>query len=70
MSTHVLTLDCMYGKSYCMDMVRKKKMVTLTVEPDLWARLEKWISEQDFPPAKNAVVEVALTKWLDEQNAT
>ena len=50
-----------------MDMARKKKMVTLTLEPDLVQRLEDWISRQDFPPAKNAVVEAALKAWLDEK---
>lgn len=52
-----------------MDMVRKKKMVTLTLEPDLVLRLEAWIANQPFPPAKNAVVEVALTEWLDRNEA-
>lgn len=67
MSTHVLTLVCASSNHYCMDMARKKKMVTLTLEPDLVQRLEDWISRQDFPPAKNAVVEAALKAWLDEK---
>lgn len=50
-----------------MDMARNKKMVTLTLEPETVARLEAWIAAQDFPPAKNAVVEAALKAWLDEK---
>lgn len=48
-----------------MDMARKKKMVTLTLDPELVERLEAWIKGQDFPPAKNAVIEAALKAWLD-----
>lgn len=53
--------------NYPMDMARKKKMVTMTLEPDLVDRLEQWIAAQDFPPAKNAVVEVALKEFLDDR---
>lgn len=42
-----------------------RKFVTLTLEPDLVQRLEAWIAKQTFPPAKNAVVEAALSEWLD-----
>lgn len=44
-----------------------KKMVTLTLDPKTVERLEAWIAKQDFPPAKNAVVEAALKAWLDER---
>ena len=50
-----------------MDMARNKKMVTLTLKPETVERLERWIEAQDFPPAKNAVVEAALEAWLDEK---
>lgn len=48
-----------------MDMTRKKKMVTLTFDPELVLRLEAYISAQEFPPNKNAVIALALTQWLD-----
>lgn len=48
-----------------MDMTRKKKMVTLTLDPVLVERLERWMAGQEFPPAKNAVVEAALKEWLE-----
>lgn len=48
-------------------MARRKKMVTLTLDPELVERLEAWLSQQEFPPAKNAVIEAALRKWLDER---
>jgi len=48
-----------------MDMARKKKMVTLTLDPELVERLERWLVGQEFPPAKNAVIEAALIAWLD-----
>lgn len=48
-----------------MNMARKKKMVTLTLDPELVARLEAWLAKQEFPPAKNAVIEAALAAWLD-----
>ena len=51
-----------------MEMARKKKMVTLTLDPKLVERLELWLSKQEFPPAKNAVIEAALWKWLDERD--
>ena len=50
-----------------MDMARKKKMVTLTLDPELVERLEAWLAKQEFPPAKNAVIEAALIRWLDDR---
>ncbi len=52
-----------------MDMVRKKKMVTMTLEPATVERLEAWLATQEFPPAKNAVIEAALHGWLSEREA-
>ena len=51
-----------------MDMARKKKMVTMTLDPELVERLKAWLEKQEFPPAMNAVVEAALRSWLDERN--
>ena len=48
-------------------MARKKKMVTLTLDPTLVARLEAWLERQEFPPPKNAVMEAALKAWLDDR---
>ena len=55
--------------SYAMEMARKKKMVTLTLDPELVERLEAWLSRHEFPPPKNAVVEVALKAFLDQREA-
>lgn len=49
-----------------MDMARAKKMVTMTLDPKLVERLDEWIAQQQFPPARNAVIEAAVTKFLDE----
>ena len=70
MSIRVLTLVYKKVYQYSMDMARKKKMVTLTLDPELVARLEAWLERQEFPPAKNAVIEAALRKWLDERDET
>lgn len=51
-----------------MEMARKKKMVTITLSPDLVRRLEEWIEKQEVALAKNAVFEAALKKWLDDQD--
>ena len=46
-------------------MARLKKMISLAVDPDLLKRLEAWLSKQDFPPSKTAVIEAALRDFLD-----
>lgn len=51
-----------------MEMARNKKMVTLTLSPELVERLEAWIKKQEFPPNKNAVIEAALKSFLDEKD--
>lgn len=48
-------------------MARKKKMVTLTLDPELVAELEAWIAKQEFPPAKNAVIEAALRAFFRDK---
>jgi metal-responsive CopG/Arc/MetJ family transcriptional regulator len=50
-----------------MDMARAKKMVTMTLDPSLLRRLDEWIEKQQFPPARNAVIEAAVTAFLDQQ---
>jgi len=47
-------------------MARIKKMVSLTLEPELLERLKAWIARQEYPPAQNAVITKALEKYLDE----
>lgn len=49
-----------------MDMARAKKMVTMTLDPKLVERLDEWIANQQFPPARNAVIEAAVTAFLDK----
>ena len=51
-----------------MDMARKKKMVTLTLEPELVERLEVWLSKQEVEMAKNAVFAAALKAFLDKND--
>lgn len=46
---------------------RLKKMISITIDPALVVRLEKWLAGQEFPPAKNAVIEAALRDWLDKR---
>jgi hypothetical protein len=48
-------------------MARLKKMISLALEPELLARLEKWIAAQDVPPSKTAVHEAALREFLDKR---
>lgn len=56
--------------NYSMEMTRRKKMVSLTLEPELVARLEAWLAEQEFPPHKNTVIAVALSEWLDKRETS
>lgn len=46
-------------------MARNKKMVTMTLPHELVARLKAWIARQDTPLKQNAVVEHAITQFLD-----
>jgi hypothetical protein len=46
-------------------MARLKKMVSLALDPQLLARLEAWLKEQELPTTKTAVMELALREFLD-----
>lgn len=48
-------------------MARKKKMVTLTLDPELVERLKAWLERQEFAPPQNAVIEAAIKAWLDDR---
>lgn len=48
-----------------MQMARRKKMVTLTLDPILVEQVDAWIRQQEFPPARNAVIEAALRQFLE-----
>jgi hypothetical protein len=48
-----------------MNTPRHKKVVTLTLDPDLWDELGAWIAKQEIRHPKNAVVEKAIRKFLD-----
>ena len=50
-----------------MEMARTKKMVSHALDPALLARMDKWISEQEVPPSKTAVVEAALREFFDKR---
>lgn len=52
-----------------MKYTRQKKVVTLTLDPDLWEELGAWIAKQEIRHPKNAVVEVALRRFLDSGSA-
>lgn len=40
-------------------------MLSLDLDPKLLERLGAWLSKKDLPPTKTAVVEKALTEFLD-----
>lgn len=67
MSTHVLTLDVQRATCDFMEMARKKRMLTLTLDPPVVERLDAWLAKQEFPPARNAAIEAAIKAWLDER---
>jgi hypothetical protein len=46
-------------------MARRKEALNVYIDPALLERLEKWLTKQEFPPAKTAVVEAALREFLD-----
>tara|TARA_B110000503_G_C6995037_1_gene349036 strand:- start:24 stop:218 length:195 start_codon:yes stop_codon:yes gene_type:complete len=48
-----------------MNMTRKKRLVSLALDPELIRRLESWQASQDFAPTKTAVIEHALRQFLD-----
>lgn len=48
-------------------MARQKKLMTITLSPKLAERFEKWLGEYEFPPARTAVIELALTEFLDRR---
>jgi hypothetical protein len=42
-------------------------MVTLTLDHDVVKRLKAWIEKQEPQPRQNAVVELAIKRFLDEK---
>lgn len=44
---------------------RTKPLVTMAIDRDLLARLDRWIAEQDVRLSKTAVWEVALREFLE-----
>ena len=52
---------------YSMLMTRIKKPVSYTLDPRLLARLDAWLKRQEFPPKKTAIIEAALSDWLDRR---
>lgn len=41
--------------------------IQFTLDAGLWDRLDRWISQRDFPVPRGAVVEKAVTRFLDEE---
>lgn len=52
-----------------MSMARIKKMVSYALDPELLARLNKWLARQDVAPSKTAVIEAALREFLEKREA-
>lgn len=50
-----------------MRMARIRKMVSVTLDPELIERLERWIAAQEFPPTKAAAFDAALKLFLDSR---
>lgn len=50
-----------------MDMARKKTMATFTISPEVIDRLEAWLKTLEFSPGKSAIVEKAVTEYLDRR---
>lgn len=48
---------------------RRKKSVSFALDADLVDALEQWIGEQPAPPSKTAVIETALSNFMEERNA-
>ena len=48
-----------------MDMGRNKKMVSYALDPAVLTKLEAWIAQQPVPPSKTAVVEKAITEFVE-----
>lgn len=44
-----------------------KRPVSYSIDPKLLARLEAWLRKQTPPPSKTAVMELALSDWLDRR---
>ena len=55
---------------YYLDMknTRKKKMISLAIDPDVLADLEKWIARQQVAPSKTAVIEAALRAFIGDEH--
>lgn len=49
-----------------MDTNRQKRMITFTLDPDVDERLRSWIKRQEPQPRQNAVIEVAIKRFLDD----
>ena len=53
---------------YRMDtMARNKTRISLDIAPDLNGRIEAFISKQEFPTTKTAVIEAALREFLGKR---
>ena len=48
-------------------MARNKTRISLDIAPELHERLEAWLSKQEFPTTKTAVIEAALREFLEKR---
>lgn len=46
-------------------LVSKKVRVSLRVDPNLVERIDAWRKSLELPPTKTAIVEAALTRYMD-----
>jgi hypothetical protein len=51
-------------------MARQKKLMTITLTPELADRFEMWRAGFRFPPARTSVIELALSEFLDRQEVS
>lgn len=66
---HRIDISSAFNYLLVMDITRRKKQVTITIDPAVFNRLQEWLDSQEFPPPKNAVFEAALKEWLDARKA-
>lgn len=48
-----------------MDKKSRHPVIGFRLDPQLWARVQDWQSNQEFPPTNTAIAEAALREFLD-----
>ena len=47
---------------------RNKKMVSFALDQSLLEDMERWIAAQTVPPSKTSLIEIAIRKFLENEN--